>query len=243
LPEISNKFKKIEMKYELNKINSIYGIRNTNNKDGNKTIKYSNFTTSDASILIEYIVYEQLNLLFEHTSDSINEMKLAEKTVKNKYVAQFIDIIFNEINEDYELFDICNKNNEFEHLDARFYNAYQLKIITSDEKYEIKDFLKTIADSRGESLDSTYNTLEDDIKILNEKKDIEDSINDKEKFDKIKQEFVENIDDDIDLLTLKQIKDRIDYEDGENEENEENEDFEIDDENFEIDDEFFESEK
>jgi len=240
LPEISKNFKKIEMKYELNKINSIYGIRNTNNKEGNKTIKYSNFTPKDASILIEYIVYEQLNLLFEHANDSANGMKLAEKTVKNKYVAQFIDIIFDEINEEYELFDICNKNNEFEHLDARFYNAYQLKIITSDEKYEIKDFLKTIADSRGESLDSSYNTLEDDIKISNEKKDIEDSINDKEKFDKIKQDFVENINDDIDLLTLKQIKDRIDYEDGENEENE---DFEIDDENFEIDYENFEIEE
>jgi len=41
---------------------------------------------------------------------------------------------------------------------------------------------------------------------------------------------VENIDDDMDLLTLKQIKDRIDYED---DENEENENFEIDDDNFE----------
>ena len=112
------------------------------------------------------------------------------------------------MNDDYELFDICNKHNEFEHLDARFYNAYQLKIITSDEKYEIKAFLSKVSNSRGESLDSTYNTLEDDIKVSDEMKDIQDSIN-----DNIKKDYVQDIDDDIDLLTLKQIKDTMDGDD------------------------------
>ena len=75
LPAISEKFKNIEMKYELSKINSIFGTRSVKNKDNSKTIKHSNFITNDAAILLEYIVFEQLNLLFESTSDSINELK------------------------------------------------------------------------------------------------------------------------------------------------------------------------
>lgn len=216
--EISNKFIDIEMKYSLDEINSIYGTRNVMDKNSEKTLKYSNFTTNDASNLMEYIFYEQLNLLFSNNQES--ELKSAEKSVKNKYVAQFINIIIEEMEEDYQLFEICNKNDEFEHLDARFYNAYQLKIITSDQKYEIKDFLKKMSNSKGVSLDTEYNTLEDDVQLSDEIKDISESITDRDKFDSIKQEYLNSseTDEDLDLTSLKEIKSRIDQENEEIEE-------------------------
>jgi len=211
-PEISKKFENIEMKYDIQKINSIFGKSNITSKDGNKVLKYSNFNNNDAAILMSYIIFEQLNLLFETDEEYVNKIVLYQKTTKNKYIAQFIEIIFNEMEEDYELFNICNKNNEFEHLDARFYNAYQLKIITSDQKYEIKDFLKTVSESRGVSTDKTYSTLEDEQKVSEEKKDILDSIKDEKKFKKIKQEIIDNDEEELDLITLKQIKQQIDDE-------------------------------
>ena len=213
IEEISSKFVNINLKYNLNEINSIFGQRNVLDKDGNKTIKYSDFTTTDSANLMEYIVYEQLNLLFDG-KDSDEDLRTVDRSTKNKYIAQFINIILDEMEEEYELFDICNKNNEFEHLDARFYNAYQLKIITSDQKYEIKDFTQKISESTGVSLDNEYNTLEDELKISEEKKNIEDSIVDIEKFDEMKQEYLQSGEnnEDLDLIALKQIKDRIDDE-------------------------------
>ena len=213
IEEISSKFVNINLKYNLNEINSIFGQRNVLDKDGNKTIKYSDFTTTDSANLMEYIVYEQLNLLFDG-KDSDEDLRTVDKSTKNKYIAQFINIILDEMEEEYELFDICNKNNEFEHLDARFYNAYQLKIITSDQKYEIKDFTQKISESTGVSLDNEYNTLEDELKISEEKKNIEDSIVDIEKFDEMKQEYLQSGEnnEDLDLIALKHIKDRIDDE-------------------------------
>ena len=209
---ISINFHNLELKYELKKINSIYGTRNKMDKDGSKVVSYSKFNTNDAAILVSYIVFEQLNLFYENNYDSSNKIILYQKSSKNKYIAQFVNIIIQEIEEDYELFNICNKNNEFEHLDARFYNAYQLKIITSDEKVEIKDFMQLISDSRGVSSEDTYTTIEDEIKASDEKKDLIESINDKDKFEKIKKEFVENNEEELDLITLKQIKDRIEEE-------------------------------
>ena len=210
--DISINFQNLELKYNLKKINSIYGSRNKMDKDGNKVIKYSNFNTNDAATLMSYIVFEQLNLLYDSKDDEKNKIVLYQKSSKNKYIAQFINIILEEIEEDYELFNICNKNNEFEHLDARFYNAYQLKIITSDEKVEIKDFMQLISDSRGVSSEGTYTTIEDDIKVSDEKKDLIDSIDDKDKFEKIKKEFIDNNEEELDLITIKQIKDRIEEE-------------------------------
>ena len=211
-PEISTKFIDIEMKYEINKINSLNGKSNKTNKNGTKILETSNFNNQEAAILMSYLIFEQLNLFFENNYDSLNKIVLYPKSSKNKYIAQFINIIMEEIDEDYELFNVCNKNDEFEHLDARFYNAYQLKIITSDQKVEIKDFLNTVSESRGISSDKEYNTLEDEIKISEERKNIEDSIVDQEKFEKIKSEYVENKDEELDLITIKQIKERIDEE-------------------------------
>lgn len=208
--EIIIKFQNINMKYDISKVNAIYGNKNILDKDGNKTIKYSEFTTLDACNLLEYIVFEQMNLLF----DNKDYLKIADKSVKNKYIAQLINIILNEIEEDYELYDICNKNNEFEHLDARFHNAYQLKILTTNDKYDVKDFLKSMSESSGVSLDSQYNTIENEFEIEDQKKDILDSITDINKFEKIKEGFLESNEnnDELSLIDLKQIKKQIDDE-------------------------------
>ncbi len=212
IPEISSKFQNIDLKYNINKINSIYGVRNVMDRNGNKVIKQSSFNNYDASILVSYLYFEQLNLLFDSDGQSINKIVLFSKSIKNKHIAQFINILMEEMEEDYNLFEVCNKNNEFEHLDARFYNAYQLKILTSDDKSDVKDFLKKMSESTGVSQDSDYNTLENEIETSEQKKDIIDSITDIKKFDEIKGEYIQNNDEELDLVSLKQIKNRMDKE-------------------------------
>ena len=205
-------FKNLNMKYPISKINTLFGKRNIMNKDGNKIIKESNFNNNDAAILMSYFVFEQLNSFFDgYNSESI-KIKIFDKSNKNKYVAQFINIIIEELEEYYQLFNICNKNNEFEHFEARLFNAYQVKILTSDQSVDIREFMQTVANSRGVQSETQYSTLEDEIKISDEKKDLLDLIKDKSSFEKLKQEYVENNDEELDLLTIKQIKERIDEE-------------------------------
>ena len=211
-------FKNLSMKYPLDKINTIFGKRNIMNKEGNKIIKESVFNNNDAAILMSYIVFEQLNSFFDGYDSESAKLVIFNKSNKNKFIAQFINIIIEELEEYYQVFNICNKNDEFEHFEARLFNAYQLKIITSDQSVDIREFMQTASISRGVQSEEQYSTLEDEISASDEKKDLLDLIQDKSSFEKFKKEYISNNDEELDLLTIKQIKGRIDEEEKEIEE-------------------------
>lgn len=175
-------FKDIKLTYTLNEIQSIF--------------KNNELDNYQAYNVIFFIVLHELNSFLSNKSNK-----------KNTYIAQFIEVLLNEFIEDFELFDLCNQNGEFEHLDARSYNAYQIKILTSDENPIMKDYLKQRATSIGPTADDEYINIEEETKVSEERKNIEDQLTDETK-DKLEKEFGQ-IDENTDLQTLEEIKQHL----------------------------------
>ena len=191
---VNKHFKNIELKYSIDEIQQLYGKSNILSKN-NKVLKYSSFNESEASGTLMFIVFEQLNDMLNQTNNNI-------------YIAQFIDVLMNELEEDFELFEICNMNNEFESLDARFYNAYQLKIMTSDESPYVKSYLKDREQTTGKSQDNElYVDLEGDIKISEEDSKLKNKLTE-EKYQELKDKYIQN-ENKIDLQTIEIIKNEI----------------------------------
>ena len=207
--EIIIYFQNVHMKYNLSSINSIFGKKNILNKEGNKIFKKSNFTNNDAAILMCYIVIEQLNSFFEGYDNDTTKIKIFKSSVKNKYIAQFISIIIEEIEEYNLLFNICNKNGEFEHSEALFNNAYQLKILTSDQKVDMREFMQIMSESTGIQSEDDYKTLEEEIEYTNERKELIDEIEEKQNRNISMNDFK----DELDIVKLKEIKDGLSDED------------------------------
>ena len=191
--EVNKMFKNLTLTYTIDQIQQLYGKRDIISKN-NKVLKYSEFNEIEASETIIYIVFKQLNDLLRQQN--------------SVYVAQFIDILINELEEDYELFEVCNKNNEFESLDARFYNAYQLKIMTSDQSPYVKNYLKNREQSTGKSQDNElYVDLEGDIKISEEDSKLKNQLGE-EKYDELKDKYIQD-ENNLDLQTIDIIKNEI----------------------------------
>ena len=191
---VNKHFKNIELKYSIDEIQQLYGKSNILSKN-NKVLKYSSFNESEASGTLMFIVFEQLNDMLSQTNNNI-------------YIAQFIDVLMNELEEDFELFEICNMNNEFESLDARFYNAYQLKLMTSDESPYVKSYLKDREQTTGKSQDNElYVDLEGDIKISEEDSKLKNKLTE-EKYQELKDKYIQN-ENKIDLQTIEIIKNEI----------------------------------
>ena len=117
-------FKNIVINYTAEEINSIHGIDSIYNSKYDKIKKYSDFNFNEACNVMLYILVEQLNdfLLFKKSGDSStdklsakNMQLLNNKTAKYKYIAQFITLLFDEMEEEYEFHSICEtetiKNN------------------------------------------------------------------------------------------------------------------------------------
>ena len=83
----------------------------------------------------------QLNSFFDGYNSETNQTKLFDTSIKNKHISQFIKIIIEEIEEYNLLFNICNKNDEFEHNEALLNHAYRKKIMQSDKSQDIRDFI------------------------------------------------------------------------------------------------------
>ena len=216
-PSIIEDFRKIKLSYSVQEINSILGRNNIYSVNQNKILKYSDFTNENAYQVVMYILFEQMNKLFQSKKNESEQIVLALKNKYNIIIAQFLDIILKEFQEDYELFNTCNRFNEFEHLDAQFYNAYQLTIMTSDESMQMKDYLKQRSENIGISNDKQYIDSDVEQQSYDKRKSVIDSIDENNPLYKKIQEEYGQIDENTDLSTLEEIQEKMKEELGEDE--------------------------
>lgn len=125
--EIRAYFMKLEFNYTNEEINSINGMDNIYDSKFEKIKKYSDFNFQDASNVLLYIIVGQLNSFItcsitqkdfdveNGNKDFIGTDKLIQidnKNVRCRYICKFIDMLFEYIDNDYEIFDLCKKGEE-----------------------------------------------------------------------------------------------------------------------------------
>ena len=111
---ISKYFMNLNFKYTNDEINSINGIDNIYDSKYEKIKIYSDFNFKDASDVILYIFISELNeyilCVSNYKEQSLNIIN--EKNTRCKYICNFIMILLEELDEDYELLNICNGETE-----------------------------------------------------------------------------------------------------------------------------------
>jgi hypothetical protein len=120
--DIRKYFLNLELDYSNQEINSINGIDNIYDSEYDKIKKYSNFNFNDASNVMLYMLVKQLNnFIFcdiyndNNINNKINEsfdneqvLNVDVKNIKCRYICNFILILFEELDSDNELFNLCN---------------------------------------------------------------------------------------------------------------------------------------
>ena len=125
-PEVRKNFLELNMDYSNKEINGINGIDNIYDRDYDKILKKSDFNFFDASNVILFIIISNLNnwILYKKQDiekiDENNIENIDYKSLKCKYICQFILLLLDEIYDDYEIFDLgenctLNINNNFVH--------------------------------------------------------------------------------------------------------------------------------
>ena len=92
-------FLDLETKYSNDEINSINGIADIYNSSYEDIKKYSDFNFNDASNVLLYILISELNS-FIYCNSKNNSQKC-------KYICNFILILFDDLDYDNEIFNIC----------------------------------------------------------------------------------------------------------------------------------------
>jgi len=152
-------FMNIESKYTNDEINSINGMDNIYNSKFDKIKKYSDFNFNDASNVLLYILLQELNNLISCSiqsnkndflndeGKSVNLYNIDEKNSKCYYMCNFIILLFENIDEDNELFNFCNSSVE------KIKNSLRHDIIEYQRKNYFKDdtafMLQNIQTERG----------------------------------------------------------------------------------------------
>ena len=107
--DIQKYFMDLNMQYTNEEINSINGIDNIYDSSYEKIKVYSDFNFNDASNVLLHILISQLNqfILCVSNSEEQNNDVLDFKNIKCKYICEFIMILLNDLNEDNELYNLC----------------------------------------------------------------------------------------------------------------------------------------
>ena len=210
-----------EIKYSNNEINSIFGVQEIYNFDYSEIIKYSSFNNNDAANVMLYLLIKEMNDLFVYNrkdeDKAIYQIDLKNK--KNIYVANFVLLLLNELKEDFDQFELCNRNNEIQNSINQDLYEYKMRIIAKDDSYELSRYLSDRSRSTGididkkpyEEKDQTSEEFSEELK----KQDKLDKVNDKVISD-FKKKYGEEPDDEY----ISESRDRLledvnDLEDGE----------------------------
>ena len=128
--------------YTNQEITSIVGKNNIYDKDYQSIIKYSDLTNNDASNILLFILLHNLNQFYAYS----NEKNYILDTSKEKYnqdIARFVHFLLKIIEEDYELFELCNQKNEIQNnllYDYLMKKSFFLsKEGTEEENYYIQE--------------------------------------------------------------------------------------------------------
>lgn len=144
--EIRKYFTKLKILYKNEEINSINGMDNIYDSKFEKIKEYSDFNFQDASNVLLYMIVMQLNTLIvcsitirdmdgEDDDEEIKPdklIKIDDKNIKCRYVCKFIDFLFEYIDNDYEIFDLCKKGSE----------QIQNNLIHDIVEYKVKEYYK-----------------------------------------------------------------------------------------------------
>ena len=121
--EIRKYFDDLKILYTNEQINSIHGIDNIYDLNYDKIKVYSDFNFNDSSNVLLYIIVTQLNSFITCAIDYVDKSENNNlngshihsknvKTIKCKHFCDFIMVLFEELEEDIELFTNCSKSSE-----------------------------------------------------------------------------------------------------------------------------------
>jgi hypothetical protein len=174
---IPSYFKDCYASYSNQEINSIIGVQDIYNKDYTEIIKLSNLNDNDVSNIILFILIKNLTDLFVYNNEKY-ELNLNDK--KNGFIANFVLLLLNEIEDDFELFEICNQNNEMQNSILFDIITFRLKSLVSDQGFEITKFLRNLSKSRGiKKEEPSYFTEESELQqeeSFEKKKELEEKL-------------------------------------------------------------------
>jgi len=129
---IQKYFTDLSIDYTNEEINSINGIDNIYDSKFEKIKVYSDFNFNDAGNVLLYILISQLNNFLECNINSEEELMNNNNRTKCTYISKFILILFEELDSDNELFNICKKDVE----------CIQNSLIHDKIEFKIKQYLK-----------------------------------------------------------------------------------------------------
>jgi hypothetical protein len=192
--DVSKFFSNVIFDYSSKDIDSIFATDILYDYKFEKIKKYSDFNFNDASNVMLYIIVSQLNkiIIFKGADDALKKdelinyedddddlikkmdtMKSNMKTIRSKYICEFILLIFHLIDEDNEIFEKCE--NETEKIKNSFIHdiiQQRSKLMSQDEDTDY--FSKML--SKMSSRPSQQSTNEFDEKVNNDQKEINDNI-------------------------------------------------------------------
>ena len=176
--EVRKYFLNLTINYSNDEINSINIFDNIYDSKYEKIKVYSNFNFNDASNVVLYILIKQLNnfiicktddkvdsTISEKNYDSENIYKNNNNNINCKHICNFIMILFNELENDYELFNLCNKGaegikNSIKHDEIEYkYKQY----IKGDDNYTEKMMQSKLSKKKPNYLDDPLQEEQDEI--------------------------------------------------------------------------------
>jgi len=182
--EIKKYFIDINLNYTNNEINSINGMDNIYDSKYEKIKKYSDFNFNDASNVLLYIIIHEMNNMISCSVSSVSENEdnkkdfniqelviMNDKNMKCKYICTFINLLLEDIEDEFVIFEECKKGTE------QIENSFIHDII----EYKVKQYYKE---------DDDYLLR----KMRQEKFSISiDSI--REEMDKAENEYIQNMEE------------------------------------------------
>ena len=202
---VSKYFSKIHFDYSSKDIESMFANDNLYNFNYSEIKSYSNFTFNDAGNVILYIIVNQLNNMIvcksskeedkdddllgkgdEEDDDLISKIDM--NTAKCKYICEFIMTVFNLIEEDYEMFEICGYQTE------KFKNNFIHEIIDYRAKQFVQDddsnyFTKMLEKMSSRPYKESTDEFEE--KINKEQQEITQNLELDDKLDEMKDKYTQ----------------------------------------------------
>jgi len=225
--DISKYFKDINLNYTNNEINSINGMDNIYNSSYQKIKKYSDFNFIDASNVLLYIIMHELNnmILCSSTSEKLDKKEEFDReelininniNIKCKYICNFINILFEEIENENIIFNDCKKgveqlnnamiHDKIEYLTKEYYkddDDYLLKKMRQQKFNASIDYLSEDIEKAEneyvenmEEQDREYYIIEKGKKELFEKYGYQPSENQLEEY---KENYLKNMAENLDI--------------------------------------------
>lgn len=201
---ISRYFSNIHFEIGPNEVQKIFANDSLYNYTYNKILSYSEFNFNDAGNVMLYILVNQLNkmiigkgseddkgLLSDDITggdddDLINKIEM--KTLKAKYICEFIVVIFELIKEDNETFNVCtNQTEKFRNNLIHEIIDYKAKLIIQDDDFDY--FSKML----GKMSSKPYKESADEYteQIEKEQNEIDTEMNLQDKVDEMKQRYTD----------------------------------------------------